>query len=429
MIEADKAPPLRVEQALRLVPRSELLAPLRALLVSASRPDERRAWSSSAPYLTFAKRGVELPVLRIRLDMLLRNATRHMSEQYEAALTVLDRFGRGEPGASVTALLDAGRREERIGRPAAARAWYAVALELAESLPDRRPEVGALLLVAAIDRQSGAFADAARRYQRSLALAEAEPEDASALRACIALGAIALMLGNFGGARAWYTRGLRRAQGTELPAMTGRVLLQLAELALLEGRIEEAPDLFGRARTCFRPEQDAADLARLLRTQGLLHEKLGDRSAAADYREALMWALKVTDAPELELSIRLHLARLHFRGDRALEAEEEMRRAEQHALAEGLSAWLVRVYVLMGDARARARDEQGFVFFEQAIELCHSIECASLLEAGAYRAYGDFREALGDQDAARAYFERGSEILKSLGAGVDPAALRTGLLL
>jgi tetratricopeptide (TPR) repeat protein len=205
--------------------------------------------------------------------------------------------------------------------------------------------------------------------------------------------------------------------------MVGRALGQSAVLALYEGNLREAPELLRRARSCFRADANASDLARLLRTEGMLHELLGDRSAAADYREALMWALKAEDGPDLQLSIRLHLARLDLAGDRLLEAEEEMRRVEHLALAEGLPSWLVRAYLLMGHARARAKDDNGFVFFEQAIELCRSLECAALLEAEAYQAYGDFRLAMGDPDAARAYFDRAAEILKPLGIPTDLSTL------
>ena len=48
-------PPVRVEKALALLPEIEALGPLRALLVSISRPDERALWSSSGPYLKIGR--------------------------------------------------------------------------------------------------------------------------------------------------------------------------------------------------------------------------------------------------------------------------------------------------------------------------------------------------------------------------------------
>jgi hypothetical protein len=416
MRETEHAP-LRVEQALHLVPRLESLAPLRALLLTASSPDRQRAWASSEPYLTVGKRGIAPAELQERLSRVVDGVARHLTWQFEAALAALDRFHRGRAPEAVAELLAAGQREERRGQIAAARAWYATALDLAEGLADRRPEITALLACGGTDRRSGAFPEAARKYQRSLALAEAEIDNASVLEACLALGELAVTAGNPDGARAWYTRALRQAQADDHRARIGRVLRQLAALALRVDDVGEAPALLRRARECFRPDDDAADLARLLQVQGLLHELLADDAAVADCREALMWALRAANVPETEISIRLQLARLLLARGRSLEAEDELRRAEQRALSGGHWASLVHVYLALGDARTRALDENGFVFFEQALELCRSIECASLLEAEAYRAYGAFREALGDDAAARAYAERAAEIL---GRGVDP---------
>ncbi|PYO71558.1 MAG: hypothetical protein DMD67_18555, partial [Gemmatimonadetes bacterium] len=60
-------PPVRVEKALALLPELEALDPLRALLVSIARPDAHALWSSSGPYLTLGKRGVQPDELRRRM--------------------------------------------------------------------------------------------------------------------------------------------------------------------------------------------------------------------------------------------------------------------------------------------------------------------------------------------------------------------------
>ncbi|MFI5403838.1 MAG: hypothetical protein ACHQ1G_12945, partial [Planctomycetota bacterium] len=160
MSEAHEAPPLRVEQALRLVPPIESLAPLRALLLAASRPDEDRMWSSSASYLTLGKRGVVPAELRSRMDAVLQGIRNHLARQFDAAITALDAYQRGERAEAVDALLAAGASEERPCRLATARAWYAVALEIAEGLSGRRPEIDVLLALAGIDRRCGAFGEA-----------------------------------------------------------------------------------------------------------------------------------------------------------------------------------------------------------------------------------------------------------------------------
>jgi hypothetical protein len=76
------------------------------------------------------------------------------------------------------------------------------------------------------------------------------------------------------------------------------------------------------------------------------------------------------------------------------------------------------VYVIMGRLRGRQGDENGFVFFEQAIELCRSGEPARRLEADVYREYATFRTTMGDRHEARAYLERARDLLEPFGDDV-----------
>jgi tetratricopeptide (TPR) repeat protein len=124
-------------------------------------------------------------------------------------------------------------------------------------------------------------------------------------------------------------------------------------------------------------------------------------------------------APSLELSIRLQLAELQLDQGRLLEAEEELRRAEQVAIAGNLTPQLVQIYSLMGKLRGAEQDETGFVFFEQAIELCNVLERSLAAEAQVYLEYGLFRERLGQHEDARAYLERAREIFTYLGEAVE----------
>src|SRR2546422_3877261 len=48
--------------------------------------------------------------------------------------------------------------------------------------------------------------------------------------------------------------------------------------------------------------------------------------------------------------------------------------------------------------RSRQQDETGFVFFEQAIELCKTVERAAATEGEVYLEYGLFRERLGQRE-------------------------------
>src|SRR3989449_3897872 len=98
--------------------------------------------------------------------------TQHLQALYQAYVEALDAQQRSDASGVVTALLQAGRLEEGVGRPTQARAWYEVALRVAEGLQDRRPEVQSLEALGWLALELCRHAEGARYFQRSLALAE-----------------------------------------------------------------------------------------------------------------------------------------------------------------------------------------------------------------------------------------------------------------
>jgi tetratricopeptide (TPR) repeat protein len=191
-------------------------------------------------------------------------------------------------------------------------------------------------------------------------------------------------------------------------------------LARKQGDLASAGDLLRRARDRFESAGSTDELARVLNEQGLLEAQQGrPGAAAAAYREALAWSQRAARDPRLELSIRLNLAELDLDAGNLLDAEAELRRAEQVAIGGNAMLSLVQVYTLMGRLRGVQEDETGFVFFEQAIELARVLEPSPTTEAQVYHAYGLFRSRLGQQDEARAYLERAREIFDSSGETVE----------
>jgi tetratricopeptide (TPR) repeat protein len=412
-------PPVRVEQALHLLPELEALAPLRALLVSTSRPDERALWSSSGPYLTLGKRGVQPDELRRRMPQAFHRITEHLQTLYEAYVAALESQQRGDGGGAVAALLHAGRLEEGAGRLQQAGAWYEVALGVSAALQDRRPEVESLGALGRLALELGQYAAGARHFQRALALAEAEFDQVGAIAACEGLGDAALRQGEWGGARAWYARGLRLAEASAALRAVGRLERQLGVLARNQGDVAAAGEHLRRARERLEAAGAPEEVARVLSAQGQLDAELGRHGpAAAAYREALAWVQRGPRDAALELSIRISLAELQLAAGRLLEADEELRRAEQLAITGNVTRRLTEIYTLMGRLRGAQDDETGFVFFEQAIELCKLLERTPTAEAQVYLEYGLFRERLGQLEEARAYLERAREIFASLGEAV-----------
>lgn len=414
-LRGDGTPPLRVERALRLLPDLEAMSPLRALLVATSRADAGAQWASSGPYLTLGKRGVDAPALRRRLDDVMEQITEHLSLLYNAYIDALEALAAGDPAPAVAALLRAGRAEEGPGRLSQARVWYEVALKLADELQDRRPEIEILGALGRLARTQGHFQQGARYFQRCLALAEAEFDQGGVAEASVGLGSLAAAQGQWGGARAWYTRGLTAAQAARDIRRIGHLNHRMASVDRHDGKPEAALDHLKEARKNFESMQDGESLARVLAAEGDVESEQGNGDGAGlSYREGLAWARRA-GAPDVEAGILLRLAEFYLKDDRFHEAEEELRRAEQAAIAHSLSRRLVHAYTLMGRLRGRQKDETGFVFFEQAIELCRVTERVPSVEGRVYREYGTFRSLLGSPEEARAYFEKARAIFESLG--------------
>ena len=413
-------PPVRVEKALGLLPELEALEPLRALLISSSRPDERAMWSSSGPYLTLGKRGVYPDELRRGMAQVFQRVADHLQVLYTAYVEALEAQQHNDAAGVVAALLRGGRLEEEVGRLTQAAAWGEFALGVAETLQDRRPEVEVLGALGHLRLRRGRHTEGARHFQRALALAEAEFDKAGAIAACEGLGAAVLAQGDWAGSHAWYSRGLRLAQESAAAPEIGRLERRLGVLARKRGDLAAAGDFLRRARERFETAGPADEMARVLGAQGQLDAELGRHAAAAAaYREALAWAQRAPRDAGLELSIRLDLAALELSAAALLDAEAELRRAEQIAIAANLPGRLAQIYTLMGQLRGEQLDETGFVFFEQAIELTRAVEHSRAAEAEVYHAYGLFRRRLGQQEEARAYLERARELFDSLGEAVE----------
>jgi tetratricopeptide (TPR) repeat protein len=404
-----KLPSLRVERALHLLPDIDALGPLRSFLVSVSRGNRGVA----EPYGTVGKRVVEPTELRDFIPRAVGRLAEHLSALYESAVEALEAEERGDLVGSIKALLAAGEREERAGRAASARAWYAHALRIAEELRDRHPEIQTLRHLGRLDAARGAFELAGRSYQRGFALAEAEQDLESAALACHGLGQVAAAQLQWTGAMSWYARGLQfAAEDTPLAA---DLRLALAEVSRQQGETRAAGDWLEQAQRLFQVIGEPEGMARALNARGQLDSASGNRGRAfAHYHEALA-GLPPGLHPEVEMEIRRNLAELHIEQGRFPDAEDEIRRAEELAITHNLPRQLARLYTLMGCVRGAQSDEAGFVFFEKAIELCRGREPEPDLEAAAYLEYARFRRGLGELDECRAYLCRAQELLGGSG--------------
>jgi tetratricopeptide (TPR) repeat protein len=413
------APPLRVEQALRLLPDVEDLAPLRGFVVSLSSSRSPGAWAAAEPNRTIGKRTLDPTALRARVPQVLNHVTGRAAVLYAAAVDALESEQSGDLSQAVRALVRAGEYEERGVRYTHAHAWYRQALVIAEQLRDRQPEMEALCHLGRLEATRGYLEEGARAFQRSLALADAESDSEHAAGACQGLGNVLCAQSQWTGAVAWFNRGLGYAKTNR--GLAAGLSLGLGETALRSGQADVAADHLRRALESFEAVGDNGGVVRTLLARGRMEARQGrSQEALTSYREALT-RLPVANADSvLELAVRLRLAELYLDLGRIFDTEDEARRAEDIAITHQLPTSLARVYMIMGKLRGKQGDENGFVFFEQAIELCRGGEPARRLEADVYSEYAHFRKTMGDRHEARAYLERARELLQPFG---DPVAL------
>lgn len=400
-------PPLRVEQALRLLPDVDALAPLRGFLISKS-----QARPSIEPHGTVGKRTVQPSELKEFIPQVVDWVVAHTTALCLSGIEALEAEQNGDIPGVVRALLPAGQREEDVGRYAQARVWYDQALRVAEGLRDRRPEIEALRHLGHLEQTRGQFELGARLFNRSYALAEAEMDNPGAALACQGLGDVALAQARWQGAEAWYNRGLTFA--ADDPQRYAFLLLGLGEVARCRGLLEVAAERLGRAREHFEKESNMLGKIQTLNAWGRLEADLGrNTEAVAAWRDGLAELYRAGNDPKLEMTIRHNLCRLYLDWGRLAEAEDEVRKAEELAIVHNFTEPLARLYLLMGRLRGKQADETGFVFFEKAIELCQGATPLPRLEADVYREYAQFRHELGEREEAVAYLGRAREILES----------------
>ncbi|HEX8394600.1 MAG TPA: tetratricopeptide repeat protein, partial [Longimicrobium sp.] len=120
------------------------------------------------------------------------------------------------------------------------------------------------------------------------------------------------------------------------------------------------------------------------------------------------------------------LAELCIRDGHVSQAEEWGRVAEEHAIASGSVYILGRMYQGRGNiARARG-DDDGFTFFEKALEIARD-KGYPVLEAETLADYAELRRQSGGTEEAVAYLERAGELFAELGAMQDVARMERAL--
>lgn len=407
-----------VEELLALVPEMDELELLRLRVMREAVPDPERAWDSSSAYTTVDKRIVSAEDMERSLREAEESLHQHVTAVYESLRPVFRAFYEGKPDAAAERLILLGENMENSGRLKGARQCYSAALTLALPLREKQPQILALRRIARVALALADFREAAQHYERSAQLSRDEGDLGAEMMARTGMANVLAFQGRWAEAEQKYRDAL--ALATSGPPVDRRQELvplysNLGALATRMERLEEAEKWLSEAMELAENGASPGDLAACHINVAQLREKQG---LFAEARAAYDRARALPVPPSILSAISTDLAELCIHEGHVTEAEEWGRLAEEHAIAAGSAYILGRMYQGRGNlARARG-DEDGFTFFEKALEIARE-KGYPFLEAETLANYAELRAGHGGLEEASAYLERARDIFGELGAVRD----------
>jgi tetratricopeptide (TPR) repeat protein len=401
---------VKLDRLLGALPEQNDLAPLRQALLRASVIDATQAWSRSNVYSTFDKRVLRSDMLRAVVAEAARAEHARVDALYAAVGEVLEFAARGDDVAAGLRLLTIGEAAEAEDNHQTAMAYYEVAVQFSESVPDRRVRILALRRLARVHATLGEMEPAATYFRASLEQAASAHDIESQVVALTGLGNLLGFQGRWDDAIVEYERA-RALCGENYPQLRGRLANNLGAAYRERGEFDQASAHLATASALWS-DISTADHSVWYNNRGLLALARGE----TDLAETLFRQALETASSEFDRAMVLdNLAELYAQQGNLSEAESFGRAAEEVALRAGSPRALAEIYTRLGKIFRLRSDLNGVTFFEKALEICRG-RSYPLTEANAYFEYGIFRRILGDIEEARSFFERACELGSGIGA-------------
>lgn len=415
-----------VEELLRLLPSVEELEVLRLQLVSAAVPDPERTWDSSSSYSTVDKRILTADDVELAIAQAEQAVIQHMHLLHDGLRPVFRSYFSGQPEEAARHLIALGELQESSGRALGANQCYRAALSLSLPLAGKGAQLLALRRLARIALALGEFSDATAYYVRSADLARDTDDLAGEVIARTGAGNVKTYQGRWAEAAELYREALvltDQAGPDELRLERGQLFNNLGGVSHRTGRLEESEKWLDMGSEIWEGMDAPLETAishlhrgHLRKTQGRLAE------ARASYQAG--FNLPVPSS--LKSILAADLANVWLMDGYMTEAEEVARVAEEHAIATRSPYTLGYMYRQLGNlARARG-DEDGFTFYEKALQIAREKGYPSL-EAETLADYAELRQRNGGAEEAIAYLERARELFMELGSVQDLARAEQAL--
>jgi tetratricopeptide (TPR) repeat protein len=415
-----------VESLLQLIPQVDELEVLRLEVVAAAVPDPERAWDSSNAYSTVDKRILTLEDADRALDRAKDAVLQYVAFLHDGMRPVFQSFFAGDADGAARHLIVLGERHENEGRALDARRCYQAALGLVLPLPDKAPQILALRRLGRVSLALGEFKEATAFYERSAELSRDTGDLRSEIIARTGTGNVKAYQGRWPEAEVAYSAALGLTEQHRSEPLTleqGQLYNNLGNVYTRVGRLADAEDCLARARSFWEVVDSPLD-------RGIYHLNLGHLREAqgrpAEAREEYQSGVSLAIPSSIKALIAADLADMCLREGNVTEAEDMGKMAEEHAIQSGSPYALGYMYRNLGNlARARG-DEDGFTFYEKALQIAQEKGYPSL-EAETLADYAELRRNAGGAEEAEAYLERAREMFIQLGWPLSLASAERAL--
>lgn len=412
-----------LEHLLQLLPAVEELEVLRLRMIAAAVPDPGKTWDSSSSYATIDKRILTPESVEQSLDAAEAALKEYVSILHDGLRPVFRAYFAGDAEGAARQLLSLGEQHEAAGRARGAEQCYRTALSLSLPLPDKSLQMLALRRLGRVALSLAQFPDATSYYERSAELARDSEDVRAEVAARTGAGNVRMYQGRWPDAHRLYLEALQLAEAAGTPASTlelGQLYNNLGNATTRIGRLAEADEWLERALRVWAEVSSPADHAVCLMNLGHLREA---QDRLAETEAAYEAALALPIPPAFKSLAAADLAEVYLKDGFVSRAEELARLAEEHAIAASSPYTLGYLYKNRGNlARARG-DEDGFTFYEKALEIARA-KGYPFLEAETLADYGELRRRNGGAEEAVAYFERACEMFAEQGATREVARMR-----
>lgn len=415
-----------VEELLGLLPEVDELELLRLKIIGAAVPDPDKAWDSSSAYATVDKRIVSAEEVDRVVQEAEESLRLHIASLYEGLRPILRSYYAGNQGDAAQRLVALGEELESGGRLKGARQCYRSALALSLPLLDKGSQILALRRIGRVSLALGEFQDAASHYERSAQLARDAGEVRGEVVARTGYANVLAWQGRWVEADRGYREALAvlEAEDGQRPSVERAQLFNnLGNIDTWLERLDDAEAVLGEALQMWRTLPSPQDMAICYILTAHLRERQGRFDEA---RAAYENAFELPVPHSIRSGISSDMAEMCLREGHVSQAEEWGRVAEEHAIRSGSAYMLGRMYQGRGNIARARRDEDGFTFFEKALEIATE-KGYPFLEAEACRDYAELRRQTGGTEEAQAYLERARELFQELGAVRDLARVDASL--